>query len=124
MHTIHQFRITLAFMMAFVAMPLFAQGTENAIAAAVMFGVFVFAFVLSGLVITLLYVFKRRRWQRIVVLVFGAALLVTGLWLGAQSGRPTDMEFLRLLVSGAGVLFLLLGTFLRPRNVLPGERRS
>lgn len=98
------------------ALPVCAQGTENAIAAAVLFGAVVFSAVLAGFVVSALYLFKRRTWQRVVVLVFGAALCLTGLWIGAQPRRNDDMEFLQLLLGGAGVLFILFGSFLRPRS--------
>jgi hypothetical protein len=117
MHAAHHLRSSLAVLMALVAMPLCAQGTENAIAAAVLFGAVVVAAVVSGLIITVLYLFKRRPWQRVVVLVFGAVLCFTSLWIGAQPGSSGDMEFLQLLLGGAGVLFLLLGSFLASKPV-------
>jgi len=107
--------------MVLVAMPLFAQGTENAIAAAVLFSVVALGTVIACLVVTVLYVFKRRPWQRVVVLVFGAVLLLVGLWIGSQSGGNLDMEFMQLLLSGTGVLILLLGLLLRPRRAVPRE---
>lgn len=116
MFAAHHLRSSLAVLMALVAFPLCAQGSENAIAAAVVFGAVVVAAVIAGLVVTVLYVFKRRPWQRVVVLVFGAALLLTGLWLGSQPGRNNDIEFLQLLLISAGVLLLLLGAFIRPRR--------
>jgi hypothetical protein len=112
----HPIRSSLVVLALLVAIPLRAQGTENAIAAAVLFGAVVLALVVSGLIITVLYLFKRRPWQRAVVLVFGAVLFLTSLWIGAQPGRSNDMEFLQLLLGGAGVLFLLLGSFLRARH--------
>lgn len=93
-----------------------AQGSENAIAAAVFFAVVAFGLVVAGLVISVLYVFKRRSWQRWVVVFFGAGLLLTSLGLGAQPGRSGDIEFLQLLLGGGGALFLLLGILLRPRS--------
>lgn len=122
MHAAHHLRSSLAVLMALVAMPLCAQGTENAIAAAVLFGAVVVAAVVSGLIITVLYLFKRRPWQRVVVLVFGAVLFLTSLWVGAQPGRNDDMEFLQFLLGATGVLFLLLGSFLASKPV--AARRS
>lgn len=112
----HPLRSFLALLLALLALPVFAQGSENAIAAAVVFGAVVVAAVVAGLVVTVLYVFKRRRWQGVVVLVFGAVLCFTSLWIGAQPGSSGDMEFLQLLLGGTGVLFLLLGSLLRPRS--------
>jgi hypothetical protein len=106
----------LALLVALLALPVCAQGSENAIAAAVLFGAVVVAAVIAGLVVAVLYVFKRRLWQRVVVLVFGAVLCFTSLWIGAQPGSNNDMEFLQLLLGGAGVLFLLLGSVLRSRR--------
>lgn len=110
-------RFWLTVLVALAALPVDAQGTENAIAAAVLFGAVVVGAVLSGLIISVLYLFKRRRWQRIVVLAFGALLLIGGVALGAQPGTPNDIEFLSLLLKGAGVVFLGLGALLRPRIV-------
>ncbi|MBL7950098.1 MAG: hypothetical protein JNM62_00145 [Flavobacteriales bacterium] len=112
-------RTTLAAALLLSTAPVFAQGSENAIGAAVVFGALVCAAVVAGFVISVLYVFKRRRWQRAVVLVFGAALLVVGQCIGIQPGSSGDMDFLRLLLSGAGVLLLLLGTVLRARPQAP-----
>ncbi|GEM_PF-2188924 len=120
MHTGHHLRSSIALLAVLVTLPLSAQGTENAIAAAILFGALVLASVVAGLVISVLYLFKRRSWQRIVVLVFGAVLCFTSLWIGAQPGSSGDMEFLQLLLGGAGVLFLLLGSFLRAK---PAEAR-
>ena len=114
-------RALLAVLVVLFALPLCAQGTENAIGAAVVFGAVVIAAVIAGLVVRVLYVFKRRLWQRVVVLVFGAALLLVGLWIGTQPGGGNDIEFLQLLLSGAGVLFLLLGSFLRSRPSAAAE---
>ncbi len=122
MHAAHHLRSSLAVLMALVGSPLCAQGTENTIAAAVLFGAVVVAAVVSGLIITVLYLFKRRPWQRVVVLVFGAALFLTSLWVGAQPGRSDDMEFLQFLLGATGVLFLLLGSFLASKPV--AARRS
>ncbi len=97
------------------APPLLAQGTEKAIAAAVLFGAVAFGSVIAGLVITVLYVCKRRPWQRWVALVFGAVLLLVGLWIGTQPGSNNDIEFLQMLLSGVGGLILLLGSFLPSR---------
>lgn len=121
MHATHHFRTALAFLMALVVLPLFAQGTENAIAAAVLFSAVAFGSVIAGLVVTVLYVLKRRSWQRVIVLVFGTVLLLSGLWIGSQPGGSKDMEFLQLLLSGIGVLILLLGLLLRPRRAGPRE---
>ncbi|MBK8611919.1 MAG: hypothetical protein IPN85_00235 [Flavobacteriales bacterium] len=122
MHAAHHLRSSLAVLMAVVTLPLCAQGTENAIAAAVMFGTVVVAAVVAGLVVAVGYVFRRRPWQRVVVLVFGAMLCFTSLWIGMQPGSNNDMEFLQLLLGGAGLLFLLLGSFLSPKPV--AARRS
>ena len=48
MHACHQLRRTLVFMMVLVAMPVFAQGTEKAIAAAVLFSVVALGTVIAG----------------------------------------------------------------------------
>lgn len=122
MHTGQLIRPWLVILAGLVGVPLRAQGTENAIAAAVVFGAVVFASVLAGLVITVLYLFKRRSWQRVVVLVFGAVLLLTGMWLAGQPGGNNDIEFLQLLLSGAGLLLVLLGSFLRPRRAARSVR--
>lgn len=108
----------LTVMMALAAAPLSAQGTENAIAAAVLFGVLAIGVVIAGLVITVLYFFKRRPWQRVVVLVFGAGLLITGIELGMQPGSNSDIAFLQLLLSVAGALLMLLGALIRARPVV------
>ena len=117
MLTPHQHRFALGALLVMLTGQASAQGTENAIGAAVLFGALVIGVVLAGLVITLMYLFKRRRWQRFVVLVFGASLLVVGLWVGTQPGRPSDMEFLQLFLSSAGIVFLLLGSLLRTKRV-------
>ncbi len=83
-------RSSLAVLLVLVAFPLCAQGSENAIGAAVVFGVVVVAAVIAGLVVTVLYLFKRRLWQRVVVLVFGAMLCFTSLWIGMQPGSNND----------------------------------
>jgi hypothetical protein len=111
-------RSSLTALVALAVLPLFAQGTENAIAAAVLFGILAIGVVIAGLVITVLYVFRRRLWQRVVVLVFGAGLLITGIELGTQPGSSSDIEFLQLLLSGAGALLLLLGALIRARPVV------
>jgi peptidoglycan/LPS O-acetylase OafA/YrhL len=116
MHTLKGLRWPLVAWMLLLASTVRAQGSENAIAAAVFFAVVAFGLVVAGLVISVLYVFKRRSWQRWVVLCFGAGLLLTGLGLGAQPGRSGDIEFLQVLLSAAGVLFLLLGMAIRPRS--------
>ncbi len=105
-------------MVALAALPVAAQGTENAIAAAVLFGLLAVGVVIAGLVITVLYLFKRRPWQRMVVLVFGAGLLITGIELGMQPGTNSDIAFLQLLLSGAGALLMLLGALIRARPVV------
>ena len=124
MRTDHPLRSWVTVLSVLAALPLFAQGTENAIAAAVLFGAVVIGAVLAGLVIAVLYLFKRRRWQRVVVLVFGALLLIGGSALGAQQGAPADIEFLSLLLSGAGVVFLVLGMLLRARPFSRAEPGS
>lgn len=121
MYAGHHLRTTLAFVLALVAIPVFAQGTENAIAAAVLFSAVAFGSVIAGLMVTVLYVLKRRSWQRVIVLVFGTVLLLTGLWIGSQPCGSSDMEFLQLLLSGIGVLILFLGLLLRPRRAGPRE---
>ncbi len=110
------FRASLTVLAALVALPICAQSTENAVAAAVLFGALAIGSVIAGLVITVLYLIKRRRWQRWVVLLFASLLLIISLWLGARPGRTKDIEFLHLLLGGTGVLFLTLGTLLRPRQ--------
>jgi hypothetical protein len=105
-------------MVALAALPVAAQGTESAIAAAVLFGLLAVGVVIAGLVITVLYLFKRRPWQRVVVLVFGAGLLITGIELGMQPGSNSDIAFLQLLLSGAGALLILLGALIRTRPVV------
>ena len=117
MHGRRPLRAALAALVMIGVMPLHAQGSENAIGAAVVFGAVVLALVIAGLIITVLYLFKRRPWQRVVVLLFGAALLLAGLWIGKRPGGGSDVEFLQLLLGGAGVLFLLLGSILRSRLV-------
>lgn len=116
MHTLKGLRWPLVAWMLLLASTVRAQGSENAIAAAVFFAVVAFGLLVAGLVISVLYVFKRRSWQRWVVLCFGAGLVLTGLGLGAQPGRSGDIEFLQVLLSAAGVLFLLLGMAIRPRS--------
>lgn len=111
-------------LVALTAFPLFAQGSENAIAAAVLFTVVMVGSVVAGLCIILLYLFKRRRWQRMFVLVFGAFLVIAGLALLAQQGAPQDIEFLGLLLGGAGVLFVALGALVRPRMVTSAHAKE
>lgn len=98
---------------------LFAQGSENAIAAAVTFAALAFGAVIGGLVITLLFLFQRRGWQRIAVLGLGMTLLATSLVIGGSRGGSSDMEFLTLLLGGAGVVCLSIGGILRPRRLRP-----
>ncbi|MEO8587824.1 MAG: hypothetical protein ABI432_00505 [Flavobacteriales bacterium] len=90
-----------------------AQGSENALAAGITFGFFAVTATIAGLIIGVLFLIRRRLWQRVVVIVFGAALLLTSFWIGAQPGSPSDMAFLQLLLGGAGLVFLLLGSLLR-----------
>ena len=118
MRTTCSMRPGLTVLMALAAAPIFAQGTENAIAAAVLFGLLAIGVVIAGLVITVLYLFKRRPWQRVVVLVFGAGLLITGIELGLHAGSNANIAFLQLLLSGTGALLLLLGALIRPRAVV------
>lgn len=80
-----------------------------------MFSSLVFGAAFAGLVITALFLFKRRRWQRIVVLTFGSVLLVAGVWLGAQPGKPLDIEFLGYLLLGTGLVLILSGWLLPVR---------
>ncbi len=115
MHLRRALRPLLLVPVTLVATPLCAQGTENAIAAAVVFGAVVVGAVLAGLLVTVLYLFRRRAWQRVVVLLFGAALVLTSLWIGSQQGTG-DMKFLQHLLGGAGLLFLGLGAVLGPRR--------
>jgi hypothetical protein len=117
MHLRHALRPLLLVPVALASTPLCAQGTENAIAAAVVFGAVVVGAVLAGLLVTVLYLFRRRPWQRVVVLLFGAALVLTSLWIGSQQGHSGDMQFLQHLLGGSGLLFLGLGAVLGPRRV-------
>jgi len=115
MRTVHPLRWWSNLLAVLGALPLHAQGSENAIAAAVLFGALAIGTVVAGLIITALYCFRRRPWQRVVVMVFGTLLLVGGSLLGAQPGAPQDIGFLSLLLSGAGVMFLGLGALVRPQ---------
>ena len=117
MHLRRALRPLLLVSVALASTPLCAQGTENAIAAAVVFGAVVVGAVLAGLLVTVLYLFRRRPWQRVVVLLFGAALVLTSLWIGSQQGHSGDMKFLQHLLGGSGLLFLGLGAVLGPRRV-------
>lgn len=116
MHLRRALRSLLLVSVALASTPLCAQGTENAIAAAVVFGAVVVGAVLAGLLVTLLYLFRRRPWQRVVVLLFGAALVLTSLWIGSQQGHSDDMQFLQHLLGGTGLLFLGLGAVLGARR--------
>jgi len=109
-------RISLTFFWLLAAWPLFAQGTENAIEAAVLFGAVVLATLFSGLVISVLYLFQRRRWQRVVVVLFGITLLCVSLWIGMQEGSSGDMDFLKHLLGAGGIFFLVVATFLKTQE--------
>lgn len=93
-----------------------AQGTENAIEAAVLFGAVVLASAIAGLVISVLYLFKRRPWQRAVVVVFGLALLGTAVFIASHEHSNSDMDFVQGVVGVTGSLFLLVGVFLPSRE--------
>lgn len=67
-------RHVLLVISSLLSLPVCAQGSENAIGAAVVFGAVVFAAVVAGLVISIVHLFKRRTWQRIVMLLFGLVL--------------------------------------------------
>ena len=93
-----------------------AQGTENAIEAAVLFGGAALAAAIAGLVISVLYLFKRRPWQRAVVVVFGLALLGTAVFIASHEHSNSDMDFVQGVVGVTGSLFLLVGVFLPSRE--------
>lgn len=96
--------------------PAFAQGTEKAIEAAVLFAFLVGLALIVALGISIAYLFQRRTWQRWVVLAFGGALLVGSAMLSANgASRSMDMAFIMHVLCGAGALFALLGLVVRPR---------
>jgi uncharacterized membrane protein AbrB (regulator of aidB expression) len=115
----HQARSWITIILLLEALLASAQGTEKAIEAAVLFGAAVLAATVAGLVISVLYLFKRRPWQRAVVVVFGIALLGTAVFIASHEHSNSDMDFVQGLVSVTGSLFLLVGVFLPSR-----ERRS
>lgn len=95
----------------------FAQGTEKAIEAAVLFTSLVGLVLIAALSISIAYLFQRRKWQRWVVLAFGGALLIGSAMLSANgASRSMDMAFIMHALCLAGLLFMLLGFLLKARS--------
>jgi len=115
----HQARSWITGILLLEASRASAQGTENAIEAAVLFGGAALAAAIAGLVISVLYLFKRRPWQRAVVVVFGTALVGTAVFIASHEHSNNDMDFVQGVVSVTGALFLLVGTFLSSRERRP-----
>ncbi len=96
--------------------PAFAQGTEKAIEAAVLFASVVGLAVVVSLGVSIAYLFQRRKWQRWVVVLFGAVLLIGSALLSANgASRSMDMTFIMHVLCGAGLLFTLLGALVKAR---------